>query len=144
ARRAIEDWPIWGCSHAVVPLLPAAYRDAAGYARFGAEANDVAAGLHEAGIGLSYHNHSFELERFGRESGLQILYRSSDPALVNAQIDTYWIQYGGGNPPSWIRRLPGRVPLVHLKDMGVSEGQPVNAGGGGGNRPWGGGLGAGR
>ncbi len=133
---AIEDCRIWGCSHAVVPLLPAAYRDAAGYARFGAEANDVAATLREAGIRLSYHNHSFELERFGRESGLQILYRSSDPALVNAQIDTYWIQYGGGNPASWIRRLHGRVPLVHLKDMDVSEGQPVMAEVGEGNLDW--------
>jgi sugar phosphate isomerase/epimerase len=133
---AIEDCRIWGCSHAVVPLLPTAYRDAAGYARFGAEANDVAATLREAGIRLSYHNHSFELERFGRESGLQILYRSSDPALVNAQIDTYWIQYGGGNPASWIRRLHGRVPLVHLKDMDVSEGQPVMAEVGEGNLDW--------
>jgi sugar phosphate isomerase/epimerase len=133
---AIEDCRIWGCSHAVVPLLPAAYRDAAGYARFGAEANDVAATLREAGIRLSYHNHSFELERFGRESGLQILYRSSDPALVNAQIDTYWIQYGGGNPASWIRRLHGRVPLVHLKDMDVSEGRPVMAEVGEGNLDW--------
>jgi sugar phosphate isomerase/epimerase len=133
---AIEDCRIWGCSHAVVPVLPAAYRDAAGYARFGAEANDVAATLHEAGIRLGYHNHSFELERFGRETGLQILYRSSDPALVNAQIDTYWIQYGGGNPASWIRRLHGRVPLVHLKDMDVSEGQPVMAEVGEGNLDW--------
>jgi sugar phosphate isomerase/epimerase len=133
---AIEDCRIWGCSHAVVPVLPAAYRDAAGYARFGAEANDVAATLHEAGIRLGYHNHSFELERFGRETGLQILYRSSDPALVNAQIDTYWIQYGGGNPASWIRRLHGRVPLVHLKDMDVSEGQPVMAEVGEGNFDW--------
>lgn len=133
---ATEDCRMWGCSFAVVPSLPAAYRDAAGYARFGAEANDVAARLHEAGIRLGYHNHSFELERFGQESGLQILYRSSDPALVNAQIDTYWIQYGGGNPASWIRRLHGRVPLVHLKDMDVSEGQPVMAEVGEGNLDW--------
>ena len=133
---AIEDCQTWGCSHAVVPVLPDRYRDAAGYARFAAEAGEVAPRLHEAGIRLGYHNHSFELEHFGTESGLEILYRSSDRALLDAQIDTYWIQHGGGSPAGWIRRLRGRVPLVHLKDMDVSEGQPVMAEVGEGNLDW--------
>src|SRR5262249_60815306 len=75
-------------------------------------------------------------ERFGAETGLEILYRSSDPSLVAAQVDTYWIQYGGGSPAAWIRRLTGRLPSVHLKDMAVSGGGPVMAGIGGGNRDW--------
>lgn len=133
---AIEDCQTWGCSHAVVPVLPDRYRDAAGYARFAAEAGEVALRLHEAGIRLGYHNHSFELEHFGKESGLEILYRSSDRVLLDAQIDTYWIQHGGGSPAGWIRRLRGRVPLVHLKDMDVSGGQPVMAEVGEGNLDW--------
>ena len=135
-EAVIEDCQTWGCGHAVVPLMPAEYRDAAGYAQFAAETSEVAARLHEAGIRLGYHNHSFELEHFGKETGLEILYRSSDPVLLDAQIDTYWIQYGGGSPASWIRRLRGRVPLVHLKDMDVSEGQPVMAEVGEGNLDW--------
>ncbi|HKA48960.1 MAG TPA: sugar phosphate isomerase/epimerase [Candidatus Dormibacteraeota bacterium] len=133
---AVEDCQTWGCAHMAVPVLPPAYRDASGYARFGLEAGEVAARLQEAGIRLSYHNHSFELERFGAENGLEILYRSSDPSLVRAQIDTYWIQYGGGNPAAWIRRLTGRLPSVHLKDMAVSGGAPVMAEIGEGNLDW--------
>ncbi|HEY4026678.1 MAG TPA: sugar phosphate isomerase/epimerase [Candidatus Dormibacteraeota bacterium] len=132
----IDDCRTWGCAHVAVPVLPPAYRDAAGYARFGAEAGEVAARLRPAGIALSYHNHSFELERFGPESGLEILYRASDPALVGAQLDTYWIQFGGGSPAGWVRRLRGREPSIHVKDMAVVDGSPVMAEIGEGNLDW--------
>ena len=132
----IEDCRIWACDHVAVPVLPPEYRSASGYGRFAVEAGEVAARLREAGVRLSYHNHSFELERYGAETGLEILYRSSDPSLVGAQIDTYWIQHGGGSPAGWIRRLGGRLQSVHLKDMAVSGGEPVMAEIGEGNLDW--------
>ena len=36
------------------------------------------------------------------------------------ELDTYWVQHGGADPAAWIRRLKGRMPVVHLKDMTVS------------------------
>jgi sugar phosphate isomerase/epimerase len=132
----VEDCRTWGCAHVAVPIMPSEYRDAAGYARFAGEAAEVAGRLRAAGIRLAYHNHAFELERFGRENGLEILYRSGDPALLDGQLDTYWIQYGGANPAAWIRRLRGRLPTVHVKDMDVSEGEPVMAEVGEGNLDW--------
>ncbi len=133
---SIEDCRAWRCNHVAVPVLPAGYRSLEGYARFAAEASGVACKLREAGIRLAYHNHAYELERFGRESGLEIIYRASDPSLLDAQIDTYWIQYGGGSPAGWIRRLGGRIPTVHLKDMDVRNGEPVMAELGEGNLDW--------
>lgn len=133
---AIEDCQAWGCAHVAVPALPPDYRDAAGYVRFAAEASDVGGRLRENGIRLAYHNHAFELQRFGRESGLEILFRLSDSALLRGQLDTYWIQYGGGSPAGWVRRLRGRLPSVHVKDMDVSEGEPVMAEVGEGNLDW--------
>jgi len=133
---AIEDCRTWGCDHVAVPVMPGEYRDAAGYARFAGEASEVAARLREAGIRLAYHNHAFEMERFGDASGLEILYRSGDPALLDAQIDTYWIQYGGGSPSTWIRKLGARMPTIHIKDMDVADGDPVMAEIGEGNLDW--------
>lgn len=133
---AAEDCRTWGCDHVAVPVLPAGYRDATGYARFGVEASEVAARLRAAGIRLAYHNHAFELERYGRESGLEILYRSGDRSLLGAQLDTYWIQYGGGSPSAWIRSLGGRMPTIHVKDMAVADGGPVMAEIGEGNLDW--------
>jgi sugar phosphate isomerase/epimerase len=134
AGEVVEECRLWGCSYAVVPALPEEYRSVEGYARFAAEATEVAARFHDAGIGLAYHNHSFELQRFGGETGLGIIFGRA--TSLEAEIDTYWVQHAGGGPAAWIRRLRGRVPLVHLKDMDVSDGRPVMAEVGEGNLEW--------
>lgn len=123
----------WGCGHVVIPSLPDAYRSRAGYARFAAEAGDLAARLQAHGLALAYHNHAFELERFGGRTGLELLLDSD--ALV-AEPDTYWLQFGGVTAAKWIRRLPGRTPLVHLKDLAIERGDPVDAVVGEGNLDW--------
>jgi sugar phosphate isomerase/epimerase len=131
----IEDCRTWACDHLAVPVLPPEYRDVHGYSRFGAEAAEVASRLAAGGIQLSYHNHSFELERFGSQSGLELLFGASGP-ILGAQLDTYWIQHGGGSPAGWIRRLRGQLPSVHLKDMVVIDGEPAMAEIGEGNLDW--------
>jgi sugar phosphate isomerase/epimerase len=134
-EAVIEDCRIWACDHVAVPSLPPEYRNAAGYARFGAEAGEVASKLESAGVRLSYHNHSFELERFASGTGLELLFGASGP-LLGAQLDTYWIQHGGGSPSGWIRKLRGRAPSVHIKDMVVVDGEPAMAEIGEGNFDW--------
>jgi sugar phosphate isomerase/epimerase len=66
---------------------------------------------------FSYHNHNHELMRIGKKTWLGTLYEKADASLLMAEIDTYWIQAGGGDPVSWIARCAGRMPLLHLKDM---------------------------
>ena len=78
--------------------LPGEYRTTEGYARFAREASEVAARLAEGGLTFSYHNHSFELERYNGRTGLEILYAESDPKYFKSELDTYWIQHGGGDP----------------------------------------------
>ena len=92
--------------------------------------------LVDAGLTFSYHNHSFELERFGGRTGLEILAAESDPEVFSFEVDTYWIQHGGGNPESWLRRLRGRMHLVHLKDMAMSGSRQLFAEVGEGNLVW--------
>ena len=55
---------------------------------------------------------------------------------LQAELDTYWLQFGGANPSAWIRRFKNRAPLVHLKDMAVDRGNPVDAEIGEGNLDW--------
>jgi sugar phosphate isomerase/epimerase len=125
-EAVVEDCRTWGCKHVAVPILPTQYRNSDGYTRFGAEAGELAERLRAEGLRLSYHNHGFELERFGPETGLALLLGAGGPGL-GAQLDTYWIQHGGGSPVGWIEKLSGRVPSVHLKDMAVVDGEPAMA-----------------
>ncbi len=117
----IEEHKLWGCRHAAIGALPGEYRDMDGLKRFLDELGPVAEKLAAAGMDFSYHNHSHELARCGDRTWLAALYEDSDPAMLKAEIDTYWIQAGGGDPAAWIRKCAGREPLVHVKDMCVTE-----------------------
>lgn len=128
----------WGCRHVAIGSMPNAFREEgeAGFHRFAREASEIGRRLHEAGLTFSYHNHSFEFVRFGRRTGLDIIYEESDPRYLQAEIDTYWVQHGGGDPMAWIARMKGRMPVVHLKDMVIIDGQPAMAEVGEGNLNW--------
>ena len=133
----IEEHHILGCKYPAIGGLPNEYRTSAeGYLTFAMEATGVGKRLAEAGLTFGYHNHSFELERFGEHLGLAIIYAESDPQYVTGEIDTYWIQHGGGDPAQWIRLLKGRMFLAHLKDMRIKDGQQQYAEVGEGNLNW--------
>ena len=135
-QAVIDEHNLWGCKHAAIGGLPQEYRSAEGYARFAKEASEVAKRLAEGGLTFSYHNHSFELERFNGRTGLEILYEDSDPKYFNSELDTYWIQHGGGDSAAWIRKLKGRADIVHLKDMAMDGRTQLFAEVGEGNLNW--------
>jgi len=136
-QAVIDEHHLLRCKYPAIGGMPAEYRTREGYSRFAREATEAGRRLAQGGLVFGYHNHSFELERFGRTTGLEIIYSESDPKYVTAEIDTYWIQHGGGDPAAWIDRLAGRIPLLHLKDMTVnSEMQQLMAEVGEGNLNW--------
>ncbi|MCC7263854.1 MAG: sugar phosphate isomerase/epimerase [Candidatus Latescibacteria bacterium] len=135
-EAVIAEHHLWGCRHVAIGGLPGEYRNEEGFHRFAREASAAARPLVAAGLTFSYHNHSFELERFGGRTALEILYAESDPQVFSAEIDTYWIQHGGGNPVSWLRCLKGRCHVVHLKDMAMKGSQQLFAEVGEGNLEW--------
>jgi len=134
--QVIQDHYTIQCKYAAIGGLPGSYRNAEGYHKFAKEATEVGKRLAEGGLHFGYHNHSFELEKYGPRTGLAIIYEDSDPKYLKAEIDTYWIQHGGGDPAAWIEKLKGRIPLVHLKDMTVRKGNPIMAEVGEGNLNW--------
>lgn len=77
----------------------------------------IGAKLKEAGLTLAYHNHAFEFEG----NGLDTLYASTDPELVKAQLDLAWVSIGGEDPAAYVKKMAGRVPLVHVKDYDPSK-----------------------
>ena len=127
-----------GCDNPAIGGLPQDCRGSGeGFVRFAAEANEVGRKLAEAGLAFSYHNHSFELEKFDGRLGLDIIFEDTAPRFVKAELDTYWIQHGGGDPAAWIAKLSDRVDLLHLKDMAMSGREQLFAEIGEGNLNWG-------
>jgi len=116
--QVIGDNATLGNRWIVCPWMPEDRRkDAAGWRAVAAQLTEIGARVKAAGLQLCYHNHSFEFQRFDGETGFDIFYGAADPDLVQAEIDTYWVQHGGEEPSATIARFAGRAPLVHLKDM---------------------------
>lgn len=138
----IEQHKLWECKHVAIGSLPTVYREegASGYQRFAEEASAVGEKLYAAGLTFSYHNHSFEFERYphgkGSRTALEIIYDESDPRFLRAEIDTYWVQHGGGDVVYWIKRMQNRMPVVHLKDMVMKGREQLMAEVGEGNLNW--------
>jgi sugar phosphate isomerase/epimerase len=74
----------------------------------------------KAGLVLTYHNHAHEFYLSKGKTILQRIYDETNPLHLQAEIDVYWVQRGGGNPVKWVESLDGRLPLIHLKDYKVN------------------------
>ncbi|HOK79219.1 MAG TPA: sugar phosphate isomerase/epimerase [bacterium] len=77
--------------------------------------------LKKNGLTLGYHNHGIEFARCNGKTWLEIIMETASPGILTAQIDTYWVQYGGGDPAYWISKYSQRLNSIHFKDMGMSE-----------------------
>jgi sugar phosphate isomerase/epimerase len=75
--------------------------------------------LASAGQTLCYHNHHQEFRRLDGRTILDLIYAGTKPANLQGEPDTYWVQFGGGDPVAWCEKLAGRLPLLHLKDYMV-------------------------
>ncbi len=107
-----------GATYLICPWLPPEDRpDEAGYHALAAELNQMGERCRAGGLQLCYHHHDFELLQFGGQYALDILLNNSEPANVQLEADTYWLEFGGLDPAAYIRRWSDRIPLLHLKDM---------------------------
>lgn len=92
--------------------------------------------MREAGQVLTYHNHALEFQKLEGKTALEWLYEKTGPRNLQGEIDTYWVQHGGGDPAAWIEKLGRRSVLLHLKDMTVVKRTPTYAEIGEGNINW--------
>jgi sugar phosphate isomerase/epimerase len=104
---------------------------------FAAKLNAAGRALTGAGLTFCYHNHQMEFHRLSGRLVLDIIYGETDPNCVKAELDTYWVQFGGCNPADWCHRLKGRLVNLHMKDYAVdADGQVRFAEVGSGNLDW--------
>ena len=69
------------------------------------------------GVRFCYHCHGYEFAPSAEGTLFDTLVKHTDPGLVSFEIDIFWARAGGADPASLISSLPGRVPLLHIKDM---------------------------
>jgi sugar phosphate isomerase/epimerase len=134
----LREHEILNCRYIGLGGLPREFAGTAeGFRKFAGLITPVAKRIRDAGRVFVYHNHHFELIRFGKLTGLEILLEECGEA-VQFEPDTYWLQAGGGDVIQWLGRMAGRIDVVHFKDMvyDAGEGQAAMAEVGEGNLNW--------
>ncbi|MDF2922216.1 MAG: Xylose isomerase domain protein barrel [Paenibacillaceae bacterium] len=121
----IKDHHDLGCGIAGIGGLPPQYRSADGYVAFASEFTKIADELGKNGLKFSYHNHHWEFQKYDGKLGLEILAEQTSPENFLFTLDTYWVQAGGADPATWIRKLKGRIDAIHFKDMTIIDSQQI-------------------
>jgi len=116
-KKALDTAKAVGHEYVVVPWIPEEKRKTLDdWKKVAAVFNQAAQMAKDAGLQFAYHNHDFEFPKVEGQVPYDVLLQTTDPRLVQLEIDLYWITKGGQDPLSYFSRWPGRVPLVHVKD----------------------------
>ena len=117
-----------GLEYIVVPYLEEEQRPGRpGFTDVVRQMPEIGKACQAEGLTLLYHNHDFEFVRLENGVfGLDHLYESVAPDLLQTELDTCWIKVAGQSPVAYLEKYAGRSPLVHFKDF-YMEGEKGDA-----------------
>jgi sugar phosphate isomerase/epimerase len=118
-KKVIAEHKKIGCDHIGLgsrpgDVYPNSYE---GYTRFIKKANEICKQVQGEGLTFGYHNHDFEFEKWDKVPAIdRLIEECPDLKFI---LDTFWVQAGGGNPLTYIKKLEGRIKVIHFKDYRI-------------------------
>jgi sugar phosphate isomerase/epimerase len=88
------------------------------YKRTADEFNKAGEICKKNGIRFAYHNHGYSFEAVDGVFPQDVMMKGTDPALVDFEMDIYWVATVNQDPEAWLKKYPNRWRLVHVKDRG--------------------------
>lgn len=123
--KVMEEHRALGTTNIGVGGMPGQYFSSVeGIKEFIRLANSIADTIYEHGFKFTYHNHSGEFRKLDGVRIMDMLADGLNHDKTSFVLDTYWVQHGGGDVIDWMKKLSGRIDILHLKDMGVNEKGP--------------------
>jgi sugar phosphate isomerase/epimerase len=74
-------------------------------------------------IRFAFHNHAYSFKAINGEFPQDVLMTNTDAALVDYEIDLYWVVAAGQDPEAWLKKYPNRFTACHVKDRAKSPGK---------------------
>ena len=68
------------------------------------------------GLRFAYHNHGYSFTELEGQLPQDVLMQNTNAALVDFEMDIYWVVTAGADPLAWLNKYPGRFTLCHVKD----------------------------
>jgi sugar phosphate isomerase/epimerase len=118
--RLAEEHKDFGCPQIGIGRLPAEYEHSHDIFHFTDEVNKAAERLKAYGMTIAYHNHWFEFDKLksiGKENKTMFdLFLEEFSPSVEFIPDVYWLKVKSVDPSEFIKKLTGRISVLHLKD----------------------------
>lgn len=110
---------VLGCKYVTVPNGPRTFDDdGKTWREFCQGLRNMKKRCDQAGIKLAYHNHAFEYEnKVGDKTAFEIMFHEAPAESPLCELDICWVAAGKHDPVTELRRLKGRVKLLHVKDL---------------------------
>ena len=123
--EAMKRADVYGVKLLGMPAIPGnMMHSVEGFKAYAKQMNELAKPYKGTGYRLQYHNHAQEFRNFpeinGR-AGMDILIEESDPEVIMFKLDTHWMAAAGCDSAQWIRKVKGRIPVVHFKDYAINS-----------------------
>jgi sugar phosphate isomerase/epimerase len=121
-KDKIEDCKALGSRNVMVPCMPSlVLGNPVELKKFVRNLNNAGKIFRDEGIHLSYHNHAVDFSKVGGKTILEQIVEGTDERYVSFEPDTHWLQAGGGHVITWLKKLKGRMYIVHFKDYGIDQ-----------------------
>jgi sugar phosphate isomerase/epimerase len=131
-HKAIELNKALG-AHYVVLAHPGKVDGIDGWKKVADTLNSANETLKGEGLHAGYHNHDLEWKPVDGKKPLELLAANTDKGVM-LQLDVGTCLETGNDPVAWIRKNPGRIRSLHLKDWSPDKGYRVLLGEGA--APW--------
>jgi sugar phosphate isomerase/epimerase len=120
--KKIEECKTLGAKNVMVSNMPnVVLGNPEELKRFIKNLNRAGRALRDEGIHLSYHNHAVDFSKINGKTIFEQIVEGTDERYVSLEPDTHWLQAGGGHVITWLRKLKGRMYIVHFKDYGIDQ-----------------------
>lgn len=118
-QKTIDDHKTIGCDSIGLGMPPDSYKLSAERTRkLIREIEKISPLLKENGMTFNYHNHAFEFFKLDdmNACSMDLLLSETDPDVFRFIPDLAWIHYAGQSPTEILRKMKGRVKVLHFKD----------------------------
>ncbi len=123
-EHLLNDYVTLGANYVGLAWVGEEWRTESGWVKAARLMEKAALQATKHGLTFFYHNHDFEFVKTeSGKLGFDVLFDTADPALVKSELDVYWVKKGGQDPVTYINKLAGRAPLLHIKDMSADVSQ---------------------
>ena len=114
-QKKVDEAVAIGMKYLICPSV-AAQQTVDDYKKLAAQFNQCGEICKKAGIRFAYHNHDHDFKMVEGQLAQDIYMQNTDPALVDFEMDIYWVVTAKQDPEAWLKKYSNRFRLCHIKD----------------------------